>query len=285
MNRLATRLPAVLSCAVLLAACGQPGEPAADSQAPSPATTSTVATEVISRVAPVTDIDLNVCLARARGEATSTGVACPTFITKGLGESIAGCKEAGGIVVAATTPSLYSLDVNLDGRRELLYDMSANFSCEGALLYFSCGSQGCPVGIFEQRPDEWTAIGDVRDGEGVEVVPGAAGSAYGTIREGCRGVRPCDEVRYSTWDGSAYQLTAIEARGHWVDFDNDGLWRLTKDSAVLATPMPGAATLDSYVQGTEMIVLGTARGSQFKYVSPCNACASGFIDPAVLRKD
>jgi hypothetical protein len=32
------------------------------------------------------------------------------------------------------------------------------------------------------------------------------------------------------------------------------------------------------------VVIGNARVAPYKYVSPCNACASGFIDPGVLRK-
>lgn len=36
--------------------------------------------------------------------------------------------------------------------------------------------------------------------------------------------------------------------------------------------------------GTEVVVIGDARGAPYKYVSPCNACRSGFMDPAALRK-
>jgi hypothetical protein len=280
MNRLT-----VLSWTILLAACGPPDKPASEATGVEAAAAPDGVPEVLSRATPVTDLDLNACLSIARGDTASAAVQCPAFIAKGLGESIVGCKEAGGTVVAAAKPTVYSLDVNRDGRAEFLYDLTANFSCEGAPLYFSCGSEACEVGIFEQRADQWTAIGALRDGEGIEVVASTGAAAYATIREGCRAARPCDEVRFSTWDGSAYQLTAIEARGHWVDFANDGLWRLSEDADVLAAPAPGAAAIDRYAQGTDVVVLGTARDSSFKYVSPCNACASGFVDPAVMRKD
>jgi hypothetical protein len=76
----------------------------------------------------------------------------------------------------------------------------------------------------------------------------------------------------------------IDVRGNWVDIANGGLWTLVTDVGVLAAPSPDAAVLERYPKGTEVVVLGNARDGQYKYVSPCNACQNGFIDPAALRK-
>jgi len=151
---------------------------------------------------------------------------------------------------------------------------------------FSCGSLGCPVSLFERRANAWVAIGAMRatDAPAAEVLAPAPGDRYGILRSGCAGDRPCGEWTYYRWNGSAYQDVMIDVRGNWVDIANGGLWTLVTDVGVLAAPSPDAAVLERYPKGTEVVVIGNARDGQYKYVSPCNACQNGFIDPAALRK-
>jgi hypothetical protein len=91
-------------------------------------------------------------------------------------------------------------------------------------------------------------------------------------------------MAYYQWDGSTYLRTMIDANGHWVDIAPAGLWTLIDDTAVLASPSPNAVMLQRYPAGTDVVVIGDARIAPYKYVSPCNACKSGFVDSTALRK-
>ena len=241
---------------------------------------------VAGRATPFTRLDLDACLQIARTATEPAKALCPGFISHGLAEMVATCTDAGGHLAAVRSPSLWSLDVNGDGQDEFLYDATDNYQCDGAASLFSCGSLGCPVSLFERRANAWVEIGAMRgtDAPAVEVLPPAPGDRYGILRGGCGGDRPCGEWTYYRWNGSAYQAAMIDVRGNWVDLSNDGLWTLVTDVGILASPSPDAAVLERYPKGTEVVVVGNAREGQYKYVSPCNACQSGFIDPAALRK-
>jgi hypothetical protein len=234
----------------------------------------------------VTDVDLASCLEVARGAEQPSEARCPGFISGGLTEMVATCAEAGGRLQSAGTPSIASLDLNGDGRPEFLYDATNNFRCEGAPSLFSCGSLGCPVSLFERGADAWRQIGamSATDAPAAEVLASPQGGPYYTLRGGCVGQRPCDEWTYYVWDGEAYRAQMVDVRGNWVDLANDGLWTLAADVAVLASPSPDARVLQSYPAGTEVVVIGDARGTSYKFVSPCNACQSGFVSGTVLRK-
>jgi len=296
---------AVLLAAVVMSACRavpeqSSGPEAAPPSTPAPTTEPPVAapsssslgpsiasTAVpVSKATPSTGLDLNACAQVARGATEPSDARCPAFISDGLREMTATCADVGGRLVPADRASLWSLDVNGDGREEFLYDATDNFHCEGAASVFSCGSLGCPVSLFERRATAWVAIGAMRptDVPAAEVLPPAPGERYGMLRGGCAGDRPCDEVTYYRWNGSAYDSSLIDVRGNWVDLANDGLWTLVGDSAILAAPSPDATVVGRYPKGTEVVVIGNARDGQYKFVSPCNACQSGFIDPAALRK-
>ncbi len=236
--------------------------------------------------APYSNIDLGACLRIARGETAAAEDLCPGFIHASLVGSIEICSQVGGELVAMQQSSLQSLDVSGDGQAEFLFDFAENYQCDGAPSVFSCGSLGCPVLLTERRDGLWRTIGllDAGDAVAAEALSPEPGSAYGMLRGGCVGVRPCDELTYYRWDGSAYSATMIEAGGHWVDIAPGGLQTLVIDSAVLAAPLPGAAVLEHYPMGTEVVVIGDARGAPYKYVSPCNSCKSGFVEPAVLQQ-
>ena len=241
---------------------------------------------VIATANRYTAVDLAACLRIAAGEAKTDDNQCPGFVSTSAAEAMATCKDVGGKLSVAERPSLQSLDVNGDAQSEFLYDFTENFSCDGAALVFSCSSLGCPVLLFEKRDGAWNTIGSLSSYDSIraEVLAPASGSTYGALRSGCGGARPCDELWYQRWDGSAYQSDTIEVRGHVVQFANEGFWTLLRDMPVLAEPTPYAAVIDPYPQGTEVIVIGTARDAAYKYVSPCRACKNGFIDPTALRK-
>lgn len=275
---------------LLLTACGSK----LDSDA-SPSAEATIASEaaevaptpaVIATATPFSAVDLAACLEIARGQREADEEICPGFISTSASEAMAVCKDVGGALVAAPQPSMQSLDVNGDGVPEYLYDFRENFGCDGAPSVFSCGSLGCPTVLYEKRDDAWFAIGAFRgyDSLHAELMTPEGESIYGVVREGCGGERPCDELWYYRWDGSAYQRSTIEVRGHVVEFDNEGLWTLASDAPVLAEPLPDAPILDSYSQGTTVVVIGHVRDTSFKYVSPCNACERGFVDGNALQK-
>lgn len=52
---------------------------------------------------------------------------------------------------------------------------------------------------------------------------------------------------------------------------------------VLAEPKPGSKVLGEYDKGAIMAVIGEAQGTGYLYVSPCNACESGFVSKAEFQ--
>jgi hypothetical protein len=92
------------------------------------------------------------------------------------------------------------------------------------------------------------------------------------------------ELTHYEWKGEAYDRTWITFRGHQIDVAPGGLLTLTSDAAVLASPRKDGQVLDEYPQGTAMVVIGTARGLPYQFVSPCNACRRGFVETALLAK-
>jgi hypothetical protein len=274
--------------AILLAACSS-GEGPVEQGASVPASAASSAesaSSAVSTASPYTTIDLEACLADASGGTDAAESTCPGFARASLPDAIATCQEVGGKLLPAQQASLQSLDVNGDGQAEFIYNFNENFYCDGAPSVFSCGSLGCPIALFEKRGDTWAAIGSLGESDSiaVEVLAPEPGSAYRTLRGGCAGQRPCEELTYYQWAGGYYQETMIETRGVWVDIAFDGLWTLVEATPVLASPSPDAEVLDHYPVGTEVVVIGDARDAPYKYVSPCNACKSGFIAPAALRK-
>ena len=287
MRRLKTAFGALIAAA--LAACGPDGKPASPGDGAAPAATAqsaAAAVDVVSVAAPYSAIDLDACLRIARNEPAGSGDRCPGFISASLVDTIATCAEVGGELVPLPQPSVQALDVNGDGLSEFLYDVTENYYCDGAPSILSCGSRGCPVLLAEQRDGAWHTIGYFNpiDAVAVEVLAPEPGSAYGVLRGGCVGQRPCDELTHYSRDGSTYAAAMIEAGQNWVDVAPGGLWTLVADTPVLAAPSPGAAVLAEFPAGTDVVVMGDARGAPWKYVSPCNACKSGFVPAEAMRK-
>jgi hypothetical protein len=279
-------LPALIA-SFMLAACGKiqhPPSMAELSALPVSSPAGAPANSARATAAKFPDVDLNACLGSARGGSALSEQNCPGYISASLPDMISTCEQVGGTLVANAQPALQSLDVNGDAKPEILIDLAENYLCDGAASVFSCGSLGCATTLFERRNGSWSAIGflNALDAPAAEVLASQPGSTYGTLRGGCSGERPCDELTYYQWDGNSYQPTLIEVRGHWVDRKNEGFWTLTRDMPLLESPAADAAILDHYPKGTEVIVIGRSRDTPYLYVSPCNACSNGFIDRAHL---
>jgi hypothetical protein len=89
----------------------------------------------------------------------------------------------------------------------------------------------------------------------------------------------CAERWTYEWQGSAYDSTRLEVRGVGVDFAGSihGLYPFVAATTVRAAPSADARDVGQYDAGIEAAIIGTAEGADYYYVSPCNACDSGFV--------
>ena len=53
-------------------------------------------------------------------------------------------------------------------------------------------------------------------------------------------------------------------------------------TTVLAAPSAGARDVGQYDAGIEVAIIGTAERADYYYVSPCNACESGFVPKSAV---
>ena len=233
----------------------------------------------------VSHVDMNHCLRIAAGQARADERRCPGFIVSALADAGKMCREVGGRIKVMPQPALWAIDVNADDKAEYLFDATQNVECEGAPLVLSCGSQICGLTLYAQRTGTWRAIGGfaLMEPSGIALVPGSQG--YADLRVAC-GEANCTETWHYRWNGSAYALSSLEVRGHAVDIPaaRGQLWTLTRAAAVLAEPRRGAEALARYPANTEVVLLGKARAAGYVYVSPCNACAPGFVEAGRLRR-
>ena len=273
-----------LVCCLLLAGCGRDPDKAArpGSSDDSPAAMAdAAAVPAVLRK----NIDLAACLAEESPDAEAAISNCPTSVLQSIDYMIEECSAVGGTLQSMPESSVWSLDVDADGRTEILIDLTQNFTCYGAPSVLSCGSQGCPYFLYSQRGDAWVELGAMNadDAPAIEVLSTEPGTPA-TLRGGCLGERPCSELTYYVWKGSAYERSRIEYRRHIVDVVPSGLWTLTRDAPVLTAPSEDGQPIDEYPAGTAVVVIGTAREGPYKYVSPCNACRRGFVEAEALKK-
>ncbi len=275
---------AILAAMLVVAACGDDAERAATrakrEQAAAVVASPPGAPAIVTR-----RLDFASCLAESLTDDAAQSSRCPSFALLSLDYMSSQCSASGGTLKARQPSEAWSLDVDGDASAEVLVDLVANFDCEGAPTAFACGSTGCPFLLYKKRDDSWLEIGafNADDAPAIEVLPAEEGK-YAVLRGGCLGQQPCSELTHYEWDGQAYARTWIDFKGHAVDVAPGGLMTLTQDSAVLDAPGTKGQVLDEYPAGTAMIVIGTARGAPYSFVSPCNACRRGFVETALLSK-
>ena len=277
-------LISVLTAGLLLGACGGDAERAKKKK--SEAATPAAVAEILGAPAVRTSrLDLASCFAEDIADEASASSRCPSFVLLSLDFLTQECSAVGGALRPVEQPVAWSLDVDGDASAEILVDLRQNMDCQGAPGVFSCGSLGCPYFLYAKRGDGWVELAAINadDAPAIEVLPGPAGTPA-TLRGGCNGMHPCSENTYYEWKGSTYERTWIDFHGYAVDVAPGGLWKLTRDAAILGAPEADGQVLDEYPVGTAVVVIGNARGAPYQFVSPCNACRRGFVETAALAK-
>lgn len=276
-------LIAILTACVLLGSCG--GDSDRTSTRSTRGTTATAAMQPGAPAVRTKRLDFASCFAEDLTDEASKSSRCPSFALLALDYMNQECSAVGGTLKPLAESVAWSLDVDGDASAEMLVDLTENIDCEGAPGVFSCGSLGCPYLLYKKRSETWIELGafNADDAPGIEVLPTEEGK-YAGLRGGCGGQQPCSEYTYYEWNGSAYERTWIDFKGHPVDVAPGGLMTLTQDAAVLDAPGKRAQTLDEYPEATTVVVIGKARDAPYAFVSPCNACRRGFVATALLTK-
>ena len=236
------------------------------------------------RALPVDGVDIQQCIG-SPGKSTLTR--CPPYLIDAVKGAAQMCKEVEGTPVGITPASIWSLDVDGDGNKEFVYEIGANVGCMGAASIFSCGSLGCPQSLVQQQKGAWVVIGGIGafDPGAIEVLPARAASGYHELKVNCvDGDPPCVESVLYQWNGQSYESRSTEVRGFHVDIAGSvhGLYGLTGDTAVRATPTADGKVIARYGSDTEVAIIGQAK--DYYYVSPCNACESGFVHKSTVKK-
>jgi len=257
------RLHFVAGMLLALAACGAPGHP----QHPTMA----------AGLSPAS------CLAALASGTQPDAARCPAFLRNAVAEARATCTEPGGKLEGAEQAEVWQFDVDGDGRNEFAFEPNGNVTCVDAYSVFECGSLGCPKTLYAEHDGEWKPIGALfaYGPEGVDLTDQRV-DGHRTLRV-CRDGPPCVEFWYYEWRGMAYDVTHGDVRGFRVDFADDaqGLRPLVAATDVKATPTAQAESVGHYDAGVDMAVIGKAVGG-FYYVSPCNACQSGFVPASAV---
>jgi hypothetical protein len=249
---------ALLAFLALLAACGGEAQP--------------VRAAVLPSVSPAH------CLQAMAADASVDPVRCPAPLRDAVMEATTVCREAGGTLQGAPEGTVWAIDVNGDGRQELAFELDGNVSCVDAWSVFSCGSLGCPKTLYELRSGAWVAIGEIFASEPAQLTLGTGAASDGhRVLEVCA-QEGCAERWIHEWLDTAYDSTRVEVRGTRVDVAGSihGLYPLAAQTPLRALPSEDSAEVGQYDAGTEVTIIGTADGGDYYYVSPCNACESGF---------
>ena len=231
-----------------------------------------------ARAAALTSVSPAHCVdTLGRGESLDP-LRCPAPLRMAVIEAAVTCRDAGGKLEGSDEGNVWALDVDDDGRNELAFELSANLSCVDAWSIFSCGSLGCPKTLYALRDGEWAAVGSLSATGPEQVSLGARGASGHRTLEVCSDDR-CTERSIYEWLGASYEATRMEVRGARVDVAGSihGLHPLNSAVTLRAMPDPAAADVGRYDAGTDVAIIGTVEGGDYYYVSPCNACGSGFV--------
>jgi hypothetical protein len=251
------------SCCLLLLVAAAGTARAADVRVAEPSAARVSVRQEISIAHCLDVIDTNVARDAAR---------CPEFLIAPLAEAKQTCIDVGGELKAGPTSDVWSLDADGDGQPEYAFELANNAYCDGAASVFDCGSLGCAKTLYRGT----TPIGQISamSPELIEVVSGE-------LRIHCE--PPCVQTSVLQWKNDRYTLTHMDVRGHRVEVESSphGLFGLMKAVDLLVEPRAGAASAGHYEAGTDVAVIGTS--GDYYYVSPCNACESGFVAKDVAR--
>lgn len=257
------RLLPVLGAAGLLAACGGEAQPRV--------------------AAPLGGISPAHCVESIERGVAADPVRCPAPLRAELESARGICREAGGTLEGLPEGDVWGIDVNGDGRQEIAFELEGNVACRDAWSVFSCGSLGCAKGLYELRGGTWQLIAAL-SATGPERVEVGAPSrdGYGTLAICAQ--EQCAERWFYEWRDGSYERTRVEVLGARVAFaEHSGDLRpLLAATAVLAAPRAGAAEVGRYEAGFDVVIIGTAETGDYYYVSPCNACESGFVPTSAV---
>jgi hypothetical protein len=222
------------------------------------------------------------CIASLERGAPADLIRCPTALGEAVAEADARCREAGGALEGVGQGNVWAIDVNDDGRSELAFELDGNLTCTDAWSLFSCGSHDCPKTLYELRSGSWTAVGSIAAAWPEQVTLGAARSTDGHRSLEVCVQDDCSERWIYEWQGARYDTTRGEIRGTRIEIADSitGLHTLAAATTVRAAPRATGADVGRYEAGTDVAIIGTA--GDWYYVSPCNACESGFVPRAAV---
>ncbi|MDB6060172.1 MAG: hypothetical protein JWM78_275 [Verrucomicrobiaceae bacterium] len=231
------------------------------------------------------------CLKVAKGAAQANPAKCPGFMTEGLAASAKECGEVGGTLNGEQQGTVYSVDIDGDGQPEYLWQFNANFACEGAASYFSCGSSSCPFalvrrqsgeGMPKQSDEQWRALGTIPITSSITPVPNTGVPHFPDLQIGCEESSFCDTALLH-WNGEQYESISVVLHSVTVTlFPSSALVSPPQAVGVLASPARNSTVIGNYGADAIFAVLGHVVGTAYLLVSPCNACAAGFIERQIL---
>ena len=137
--------------------------------------------------------------------------------------------------------------------------------------------------MYELRGGAWQVIAALPTTGPERVEVGAPSrDGYGTLAICAQD--PCVERSFYEWRDGSYERTRVEVRGARVVFaaHSGDLRPLFATTAVLAAPSADAAEVGRYEARVDVAIIGTAETADYYYVSPCNACESGFVPTSAV---
>lgn len=159
------------------------------------------------RAVPLTSVSPAHCVDTLADRAATDPLRCPAALRAAIVEARTQCRDAGGTLAGAKEGDVWALDVDGNGRDELMFELDGNVTCEGAWGLFSCASTGCPKTLYELRDGAWAAVGSIAAEAPAQVTLARAAAPDGHhIIEVCAEDDCAAPQRYE-WLGTAYELT------------------------------------------------------------------------------
>lgn len=254
----------------------------------------TSAPRVFARQA--SELSVAPCLQAVNAGQTPDAQQCPGFLIEALATTSEICREVGGVLEALQQADIWALDTDRDGAPEFAMEYSGVVACNGAWSVFSCGSLGCPKAMYRNEGGVWRMIGALHAGDAASVeLLFRPDRAQADLRISRAVATPDFEHWYYEWQDQDpaqddtglgyYEPVFFEVRGFRVEFADSihGLYALIGDTDVLAAPVVTAVPVGRYAAATDVAVVGTSADGAYFYVSPCNACESGFVARSAIR--